>query len=331
MGASWTVVVSDHEYADLEIEAGVLSALDAPVRLLAAQCRSERELAAVAADADAVLNQYCPIGAETLAVLRRCRVISRYGVGYDTVDVAAATACGICVTNVPDYCVDEVSDHALALLLASARRVAALDAQVRRGLWDYKRGQPMGRLRGKVLGLIGFGRMARALAAKVVPLQLRVLAHDPLVPPETMIHAGVEPAALDDLARAADFVSVHAPLSPATRGLVGAGLLSLMKPTAVLINTARGPVVDEDALVAALRAGRIGGAALDVLEREPPAPDHPLLAMPQVIFTPHVAWYSEESEAELRRRAAEHVALVLRGERPPHLVNPEVWGRGARG
>jgi len=318
-------VVSDHQYPDLQIEGLVFAQLDRPVRLLSPQCRSAAELALAAADADALLNQYCPVDAEAIAALRRCRVISRYGVGTDTVDLPAATAYGIAVTNVPDYCVDEVSDHALTLLLAAARRLVWLDRVVHRGVWDYRPARPLGRLRGRVLGLIGFGRVARALAAKVQPLGLRVLAHDPLVPTEAVRLGGAEPVSLEQLAREADFISVHEPLTPATRGLVDARLLALMKPTTVLINTARGPVVDARALAEALQQGRLGGAALDVLEPEPPPPDHPLRALPQVILTPHVAWYSEESEQELRRRAAENVVLVLRGQRPATLVNPEAW------
>ena len=288
-----------------------------------ARCRDAEDLVAAGRDADGLLNQYCPIGAEAIAGLERCRVVSRYGVGYDTVDVAAATARGICVTNVPDYCVDEVSDHALALLLASARGVALLDHHVRNGTWDYKLGRPMFRLRGRVLGLLGFGRIPRALAGKAATLGLRILAHDPFLAAEDVRAGGAEPVALHDLVGTADFVSVHVPLQAATRGLIGEALLRRMKATAVLINTSRGPVVDEAALVRALRERRLAGAALDVLETEPPPPGHPLLGLPGVILTPHVAWYSEESEAELRRRAAESVRVVLEGRIPRHVVNPE--------
>ena len=329
MSPRWKVVITDAEYADERIEAEVLGKVPGGAALIRAQCRDGHGLAEIAADADGLLSQYCPLGADALAALGRCRVISRYGVGSDTVDVAAATARGICVCNVPDYCVDEVSDHALALLLAWARRVAALDRGVRAGEWDYRAAGPIVRLRGRTLGLVGFGRMARALAAKAGPLGLRILAHDPLLAPEAVRAGGAEPAAtLDDLLAAADFVSIHVPLGEGTRGLIGEAALRRMRPGAVLINTARGAIVDEVALARALREGWIAGAALDVLAHEPPGPAHPLMGLPNVILTPHVAWYSEESEAELRRKAAQNVADVLSGRRPTYLVNPGAWVGG---
>jgi D-3-phosphoglycerate dehydrogenase len=329
VAARWSVVITDSDYADTRIEAEVLAAVPGGVALARAACPDGRGLAEAAAGADGLLVQHCPLSAEALAALPRCRVVARYGVGFDAVDVAAATARGICVCNVPDYAIDEVSDHALALLLGWARGVVALDRAVRAGEWDWRAAGPIHRLRGRVLGLVGFGRIARALAAKAAALGLRVLAHDPLVTAEAVRAAGVEPAgSLDRLLAAADFVSVHVPLHKGTRGLLGAAQLRRMRPGALLINTARGAVVDEDALARALREGWIAGAALDVLAQEPPPPGHPLAGLPNLILTPHVAWYSEESEAELRRRAARNVAAVLSGRRPPHLVNPEAWPRG---
>jgi D-3-phosphoglycerate dehydrogenase len=323
LGGRWKVVVTDAEYGDLRVEAAVLGER---AELVRAHCRTGSEVLAVAADADGLLNQYCPLPAETIAGLGRCRVIARYGVGYDNVDVAAATRRGILVCNVPDYCADEVSDHTLALILCWARRVPWLDAAVRRGVWATRAAGEMRRLRGQTLGLVGFGRMARALAGKARALGLRLLAHDPQVPPEAVRAAGVEPVGLQELLSRADVVSLHVPLGPATRGLVGEAELRAMRPTALLVNTSRGAVVDERALVRALREGWIAGAALDVLEAEPIPPDHPLLRLPNVILTPHVAWYSEESEAELRRKAAENVLRALEGGRPAYAVNPEVLG-----
>ena len=323
------VVITDAEYADERIEADVLAAVPGGVTLIRAQCRDGHGLAEIAADADGLLSQYCPLGAEALAALARCRVIARYGVGYDSVDVPAATGRGICVCNVPDYCVNEVSDHALALLLAWARHVAALDRAVRGGAWDYRAVGPVVRLRGRTLGLVGFGRIARALASKAAALGLRILAHDPLVSAEAIRGGGAEPAdTLDDLLSAADFVSLHVPLGEGTRGLIGEAALRRMRAGAVLINTARGALVDEPALARALGEGWIAGAALDVLTAEPPLPGHPLVGLPNVILTPHVAWYSEESEAELRWKAAQNVADVLTGRRPTYLVNPEAWPGG---
>ena len=328
---AWTVAVTDYEYPDLEVERRVLQAGLGEVELLGLACRTPEEVVAAARDADGLLQQYCRLDAEALARLPRCRVVSRYGVGLDAVDLEAATRLGIVVTHVPDYCVDEVSDHALALLLACARGVVRLDRAVRAGRWAYRGAGPLERLRGRTLGLVGFGRIPRALTPKALALGLRVLAFDPLVAPELVRAAGAEPAArLEEVAERSDFVSLHAPLTAATRGLVGEAFLRRMRPHAVLINTARGGLVDEAALVRALREGWIAAAALDVLASEPPAPDHPLLALPQVVLTPHAAWYSETSEVELRTKAAANVVAVLRGERPPYLANPEVWDRRRR-
>ncbi|MFS8514741.1 MAG: C-terminal binding protein, partial [Planifilum fulgidum] len=283
------------------------------------------EVIAACRDADAILNQYAPLGRRVVEALNRCRVIVRYGVGVNTIDLAAATEKGICVANVPDYCLDEVSDHALALLLNLARRITAADRLVKRGEWDFKRAAPVRRLRGQTVGLVGFGNIPRVLAAKLKPLGFRLIAHDPYVPRSVAEERGVTLVSLDRLCREADIVSVHAPLTAETRGMIGREQLRSMKPRAYLINTSRGPVVDEGALLEALREGWIAGAALDVVEEEPIRPDHPLLSMEQVILTPHMAWYSEEAMEELRTKAAEAVREVLQhGRYPRYLVNREV-------
>ncbi len=333
MTPTWKVVVTDSEYADTAIEAEALGRVAGGVALSRAQlldaagrAAGPAGLADAAGDADGVLTQGYPLTAEGIGALARCRVIARYGVGVDSVDVAAATARGIAVCNVPDYCVDEVSDHALALLLASARRVAAQDRCVREGRWAARAAGPVRRLRGRTLGVVGFGRIGQALAAKAAAVGLRVVARDPLVADEAVRAAGAEPAGtLEALLAEAHFVSVHVPLGAGTRALIGEPELRRMRPDAVLINTARGGVVDEAALARALREGWIAGAALDVRQTEPAAPGHPFAGLPNVILTPHMAWYSEESEIEVRRKAAEGVAAVLSGRRPPYLVNPEVW------
>jgi len=317
--SQYTVLVTDHVFPSLETERVVLGAIGA--ELAALQTSSEAELLDVVGDADALLVCYAPVTARVIAHAGRCRIIARYGIGVDNVDVDAATRRGIVVTNVPDYCVQEVSDHALALLLACARKVADLDRRVRAGRWDARDAVPIRRLRGQVLGLVGFGKIPRLLAAKAQALGLTVLAFDPYVDAATCDAHGVQKVDLPTLLAAADFVSVHAPLTSQTRGLIGETELRAMKHTVYLINTARGPIVDETALVRALREGWIAGAALDVLETEPPGAQHPLLALPQVILTPHVAFYSEESLQELQRKAAEEVARVLTGEPPRYPVN----------
>jgi len=319
----WKVVVTDWEYSDLRYEESVLDS--ERFELVPAQCRTEEEVIAACRDADALINQYAPITSKVIDSLQKCRVITRYGVGVNTIDLEAATDSGICVANVPDYCMDEVSDHALALLLAWTRKVVVANSHVKSGVWDYKVTQPINRLRGKVLGLIGFGKIPQALAEKVKPLGLRVIAHDPYVPQTLAQAKGVQLVSLDELCRLADFISVHAPLTQATEGMVGSEQFAAMKPHAVVINTSRGPVIDERALIDALRTGRIAGAALDVVEREPISPDNPLLTMEQVILTPHVAWYSEESAAEMRTKAAMGVVdVLLYGKYPQYLVNTQV-------
>lgn len=321
----FVVAVTDSVFPSLEPERRILRPLG--VELRPGQCRSEEEILALGEDADAVLNCYAKMTARVVAGLRRCRIIARYGIGVDNVDLVAATRARILVTNVPDYCVDEVSDHALALLLALARQVVVADRAVKGGTWEVGAHTAIPRLRGRTVGLLGFGKIARVLASKVQPLGMAVTAHDPYVPADAMARHGVRATDLEVLLREADVVSIHVPLSPETRGLIGERALGLMKPTAFLINTSRGGIVDEKALAAALEAGRLAGAALDVLSQEPPPPDHPLRWAPNVVLTPHLAFYSRESVVELQTKAAEEVARALRGEPPRSPVNPEVLPR----
>ena len=319
---AFIVAVTDSVFPSLEPEHRVLDPLG--VELRPGQCRSEEEIIALAQEADAVLNCYAKMTARVIGELKRCRVIARYGIGVDNVDLVAATRARILVTNVPDYCVDEVSDHALALLLALARRVVAADQTVKGGAWDVVAHAGIRRLRGQTLGLLGFGKTARALAAKAQALGMQALAVDPFVNVETMVRLSVRATDMDTLLAQSDVVSVHVPLSPETRGIVGECALARMKPTAFLINTSRGGLVDERALAAALKAGRLAGAALDVLATEPPPADHPLRQVPNVILTPHLAFYSRDSVVELQTKAAEEVARALRGEPPRSPVNPDV-------
>ncbi|MDR7426193.1 MAG: C-terminal binding protein [Armatimonadota bacterium] len=324
----WMVLVTDYVFPSLEVERAVLRAAGA--ELVAMQAGSEAELAEAVGNADGLLVCYAPVTRRVIERAQRCRVIARYGIGVDNVDVDAATERGIVVTNVPDYCIEEVSDHALALLLACARKVAFLDRGVRAGRWEARDAVPIRRLRGQVLGLVGFGKIPRLLAAKARALGLTVLAYDPYLDAATCEAYGARQVELGELLARADFVSVHAPLTPQTRGLIGEAELRRMKPTAYLINTARGPIVHEAALLQALQEGWIAGAALDVLESEPPPAGHPLLQAPQVVLTPHVAFYSEESLQELQRKAAEEVARVLTGQPPRYPVNV-VQAPGTRG
>ena len=322
------VTVTDHVFPDLDQERKLLADAGHELRF-GSNAASVEEVRAAVAGADAVLNCYAPMPADVIRELDRCVVIARYGIGLDTIDLDEATAKGIVVTNVPDYCIDEVSDHALALLMSLARGVTRLDRRVRSGSWTPSDARPIHRLRGRTLGLVGFGRIARALAAKAAPLGLRVVATDPFLPDDAVRESGAEPATLEELLAAADVVSIHAPLTAESRHLIGEAELAMMKPGAILINTSRGPLVDLDALRAALADDRLGGAGLDVLEEEPPARDDPLLHRDDVIVTPHAAFYSEESLEELQRKAVEQVIEALAGRTPPYAVNAEALGRSS--
>lgn len=323
--ARYVVAVTDYVFPNLEPEREALKGLD--VELRSAQAQSAEEVAELVRGADAVLVCYAPLTAEAIAGLDHCRVISRYGIGVDNVDLDAATARGIPVTNVPDYCVDEVSDHALALLMALARKIVYTDRSVRAGEWEMQRAIPIHRLRGQTLGLLGFGKIPRALAPKAQALGLRVIATDPYVPAEVADAAGVQLVEFDTLLAQSDFLSIHAPLTEETRGLFNADAFRAMKPTAYIINTARGPLIDADALIEALQAGEIAGAGLDVVPVEPLPVDSPLRRMDQVILTPHTAFYSEESLRDLQTKAAEEVARALRGEPLRSVVNRQVLDR----
>ena len=313
------VAVTDTVFPNLDTARDVLSGIGADLYV------AERADAIldVAREADAVLVTYAKLTAETIRQLTRCRIISRFGIGVDNVDVPAATAAGIVVTKVPDYCIDEVSDHTMALLLASVRKVAFADHRVQAGEWSMPAVVPIHRLRGTTLGLVGFGRIPQLVAPKAHAFGMHVIAADPFVPPDVITRAGVEPVAFDELVRRSDYVSIHAPLTPETHHLFGRAVFERMKAGAVLVNTARGPLVDEQALADALNAGRIAGAALDVLEREPPAPDSPLRGCRNLILTPHTGFYSEESLVDLQRKATEEVVRVLAGRVPLNPVNPE--------
>jgi D-3-phosphoglycerate dehydrogenase len=253
----------------------------------------------------------------------KVKIIVRTGVGYDSVDVPAATDRKVMVANVPDYCISDLAEHTMALLLAWWRRIAELDAQVRADGWGRPI-KPVYRLEGKTLGILGMGRMGQAVAARSLGFGVRLIGYDPHIPDNTFAALGVERLGLDDLLRAADIVTIHSLLSAETRGLICGRTLRLMKSSALIVNTARGGIIETDDLVRAIREGWIAGAALDVTEPEPLPLDHPLRCLPRVLITPHAAWYSEDAEPELRRRAARTIVQALRGERPAVLLTPEV-------
>ncbi len=313
------VTITDVPFPDFLTAESVLRGIDAELRFVPRP--ASEDIVTMGRTADAVMVGYAQLNAETLSRLGRCRIVARMGIGLDNVDLEAATQRGIIVTNVPDYCVDEVSDHALALLLALARKVPHGNALVHDGRWNADALVPMHRLRGQILGLIGFGKIARRLASKAQALGMEVISSDPFVPADVYTEHRVQSLSFDRVLMTADVISIHIPLSAETRSLFGPIAFAQMKPNAQLINTARGPLVDEHALAAAIASGHLSGAALDVLSQEPPAPDSPLLHLPNVILTPHTAYYSEESTAELQRKAAEDVVRVLTGELPRYPSN----------
>jgi D-3-phosphoglycerate dehydrogenase / 2-oxoglutarate reductase len=313
------IAITDSPFPSLDPAKQALARLDPEYRM--AQSPAADDILAVGRDADAILVTYAKLPGELLRQLKNCKAIGRFGLGVDNIDLPAAKELGIAVNYVPDYCLREVSDHAMALLLALARKVTPANALVQSGRWEVPPLVPLRRLEGQTLGLVGFGNIPRALAPKAKAFGLRVVAHDPYLPADVFADAAVEDATFDALLAMSDFVSVHAPLTAATRGLMNAAAFAKMKKGAYLINTARGPLVDEPALVAALDSGHLGGAALDVLTTEPPPRDSPLLHRDNVILTPHTAFYSVEALEELQTKCASDVARVLCGEKAVYPIS----------
>ena len=321
-----TFYLTDHVFDDLVLEQDLIA--EAGGRLLfEPEAIEPEQWLAHAETADAVVTCHAVLPDHFIERLERCRVIARYGVGIDNVDVAAATRAGIPVTHVPDYCVDEVSTHTMALLLALNRGVARLDRSTRAGHWSVQAAGEVHRIRGQILGLVGFGRNARAVADKARAFGLTVLASDPGVAPEVMAASGARSATLEELLEQSDYISLHAPLVEQTHHLIDNTTLQRMKSSAYLINTARGGLIDIDALRTALERGVIAGAALDVFETEPPGE---VFDFENVIVTPHSAFASIESVLELKRLTISRALEVLDGERPAVLANPEVWDRRRR-
>jgi D-3-phosphoglycerate dehydrogenase len=316
--ARFLIAVTDSPFPSLDPAKAALRRVDPDLRM--AKSASAADILEVARDADAILVTYAKLPGELLRQLTRCKAIGRFGLGVDNIDLPAAAELGITVTYVPDYCMQEVSDHAMALLLSLVRKVPLSNMLVQSGRWEVPPLVPIHRLSGRVLGLVGFGNIPRTLAPKAKAFGLRVVTHDPHVPAEVLGKAGVEGVGFDELLGLSDFVSIHAPLLPTTRGLFNAEVFGKMKKGALLINTARGPLVDEDALIAALDSGHLGGAALDVVVNEPLAKDSKLLGRDNVILTPHTAFYSVEALNELQTKCATDVARVLSGEPPVYPV-----------
>jgi D-3-phosphoglycerate dehydrogenase len=316
------VVITDCDHGSIEEEKKEFDRIGA--ELVLAQVQEEKDLVQACREVDGLINQYALLPRRVLENLPRCLVIARYGVGVDSVDLGAATDLGIIVANVPDYCMDEVAEQTLAMILSLIRKSAFFDQKVKAGWWDFGLGRPIHRLRGKTLGLIGCGRIGLEVAKRISGFGVRVIAFDPYL---QKIVEGIELRAFDSVLKESDFLSIHCPLNDSTRHLVGDREFAKMEKRPLVVNTSRGAIIDEQALIRALEQGRVSGAGLDVLEKEPPDAENPLLRMENVILSPHMGFYSEESIRELKRSTARNVVDVLSGRWPRSVVNQEVRGK----
>jgi D-3-phosphoglycerate dehydrogenase len=316
------VVITDCDHGSINEEMEEFERMGAELSL--AQVSKEEDLIRVCKDADGLLNQYALLTRNVFQNLPKCKVASRYGVGVDSVDLKAATDLGVIIANVPDYCTDEVSNQTLSMILTLIRKITFFDQKVKSGHWDFRLGIPIHRTRGKTLGLIGSGRIGLEVAKKMSSFGVKVIAFDPYLEkgPE-----GIELTDFDTVLKESDFISIHCPLNDSTRHLVGEREFKKMEKKPIIINTSRGPIIEDKALIGALVEGRISGAGLDVLEKEPPDPGNPLLKMDNVVLSPHVGFYSVESISELKRRTAKNVADVLSGRWPASVVNRGVIGK----
>ena len=317
------VLITDYAWATLEPEKEIL--LKVGASLIVAKAGNEDELIKLAPKADAILTCWQPVTARVIQRAGRCQIIGRYGIGLDNIDITLATKQGIVVTNVPAYCIEEVTDHVMALLLALARKVVLFDRNAKEGCYGLEPGRPIFRIRGKTLGIIGFGRIGRTLARKSHAFGLKVVAFDPYLTKECVTDHDIQLINFNQLLERSDFISIHVPLSEETHHLFGHKAFQKMKPGSFLINTSRGAVVHPTALINALDANEIAGAALDVLSVEPPDLHDPAVHHPKIIVTPHSAFYSQESVLDLQKTAAQQVADLLSGKVPESVVNSQVF------
>jgi D-3-phosphoglycerate dehydrogenase len=326
---STKVLITDYVWPSTDPERAVLES--AGIELVTAPDTSENTLAELAKDVDAIMFCFAQVTSKVLEAATQCKIAARYGIGVDNVDIPKATELGIVVTNVPDYCMDEVTDHAFGMILALNRRLVPHTRDVVRGGWnDVALNQPMHRTRGATMGIVGYGRIGRSLAAKAIGFGMNILTYDPMIEPGSSIE-GATATTLDELLEESDFVSLHVPLLPSTENMISAPELARMKKGSIIVNCARGGLIDENALASALESGHIAGAGLDVVEPTPPNPSSPLLAQENVIITPHTAFFSQASTVELEERTAGEVVRVLAGDKPENWINPEVSGNARSG
>lgn len=314
------VFMTDSIFPDQEIERGELAKIGA--ELVLASDQNTKTFIAEGKDCDAILTVYAPVNAEFINKLEKCKVIVKAGIGVNNIDVEAASARGIMVANVPDYCLDEVADHAFALFLAGIRKIGLLNKMVKGGTWDFNVAKPIPRLQGKIFGLYGFGNIAQKVAVRALAFGMEVHAYDPYIPDELFNKLGVKRVNdLSALLAEVDFLSLHAPLTNETRHSINMDTIKLMKPTAFIVNTSRGPLIKEDDLAAALQKGLLSGAALDVMEKEPPSYPSPLFALENVLVTPHAAFYSEGAGIELREKSVREIVRTLTEGAPKSWLN----------
>lgn len=315
------VVVTDYTFPDLSVEEAILKAAGA-TEVVGVQCKTWEEVAKACADADAVISQFAPVNAQAIAAMTKAKVISRYGIGVDNVDLAAAKAKGIPVCNIPDYCIDEVADHTLSFILAITRQVVSNALPIREGLW--KAGVPgtmMRCLRDMTVGVVAFGRIGREVVKRLVPFGCKILVFDPVASKDEIARHGATSATLDEIYAQSDLITLHCPSLPQTRGMLNKAAFDKMKKGVLIVNASRGDLIVTDDLIAALNSGKVDSAALDVTSPEPPPVDSPLRKFPQVIIHSHIASASVKSGKRLRESAAEHAARALKGEKPQNVVN----------
>jgi D-3-phosphoglycerate dehydrogenase len=321
------VVISDYDFGEINVETIILKEkFGNDISVVGLVEKDQETLIRETKDADAIITQYAHINESVINGLERCKVIARYGTGVDIVDVDTATKQGIIVTNVPDYCMNEVADHAITLLLTLVRKIKTYDKAIRRGEWRWQSGQKLHRIQGKKLGILGFGRIGKEIAKRAQGFSMDVIVHTPTMTDVRAALYGVTAVSFDTLLKESDYIIIQAPLTPQTEGLFDDKQFSMMKDGVILINTGRGPIVKNEALIRALQSGKVAGAGLDDIEEEPIklkdwSPDSPLFNYENVIVTPHAAYYSEESILESRRRATDEVARILAGGAPYHQVN----------
>jgi D-3-phosphoglycerate dehydrogenase len=325
VAVAWKAVITDYDYGDNDIERSILE--PEGIEVIALQAKSEDDLLPAARDCDAMMNQYARVGARTIAVMTRCKVIARYGVGVDIVDVEAATKRGILVTNVRDYCTEEVADHAIALWLALARNVLKYDRATHQGIWRWQAGAPIQRIRGQVMGVVSFGKIGQAIAERAKSFGVNVIVFDPYQAEDVIAAHNVMRVSKEELIRQSNIIMMQVPMTPETHHFLSEEEFAAMRPGVIIVNTGRGPTIDNRALYDALKLGKVVAAGLDDPEEEPAKKlqwnpsENPVFSLPNVIITPHAAYYSEQSIRLARETAANEVRRVLGGERPLNPVN----------